>query len=226
MKNISLLLILFIYQSVSAQNSELEKLLSNFNKIEMPFNTSNYNRYIKNELSKKLALEFIFNGDSASAFYSYALYSDDDNTLTESGKLEYRILPVDYFTNSSGNFITYYKGTISGESGYYLSILNVTGHQSDCLLIYQEQNENEFYKWVRAKISIDSVLIYEYNYIPKKQRTIENQVTKINAKHYLIDDENKRFILKKEDVFYSTLFISDLYKSRNDTVLDIDPFNY
>lgn len=172
MKTIFLIILCFIHSSILfSQENNTKVLLKYFREINIPFNTNSYNRYIDKELPYEIALKQIFRGDSVSSKYYYELYSEDDNSVTESGFKSYRILPIDYFKLDSIYVITYYKGSIDGASGCFLAILDNLGTQSDSLLIYKEENENELWNWIRAIILNDQIIVFKYtlNPINKKE---------------------------------------------------------
>lgn len=225
MKTILLLVFyLLSISSVFAQENNNVTLLSYFKEISVPFNTNNYNRFIEKELPYDLALKHIFRGDTFSSRYFYELYSDDDNTITESGYKFYRILPIDYFKLNSAHFITYYKGSVDGASGCFLSILDKNGIQSDSLMIYKEDNENELWNWIRAIILKDSVIVFQYTLNRNKQAKINKEITEIKVYHYSISSQERNFQLVNEETFKSQFYVNELFAAKNNEIKKEDPF--
>lgn len=205
------ILILLLGLKASAQVGNSNFFLEYFDNINPPFNTNNYNKYIDKVLPYDLSLKHIFKGNVKSSKYDYEIYSDDDNTLTESGTKEFKIRPLNKYRLNTSYIISYYKGGIVGKNGCYIALLDSNLIQSDSLLVYQEDNENEFNIWTRSIIFKDSIMAFTYKLITSKTKE-EGFVTQIIIDKYFIDTTKKKFILVNSENIYSKYYVYEFFE--------------
>ena len=222
-----LICILFCNVSINlcAQEEDfLKELVIYFKEITVPFNTEQINSSYK-ELPYNLSLKYFFRGDSATSYYHEEVYNMEDHSLMSSSFEKKIVLPRNHFYIKTSLFLVYKLISKEEDSYTFLAFMNNKGFQSDSLIIFFATiSAPELYRWVRAKIYENKVVVYEYNRIPLNMRDYEKNATNIIVCNYEIDFNAQRFTLLTKESFKSKFELYQLNKSDSDDIRYTDPY--
>ncbi len=101
MKNYYILFLIILNSYNIFPQQSKQDFFEYFEQKSAPFNTNEYNRHLDQQLPNKMALKYIFRNKIEASKYYYEIYSDEDNSLTESGFAEFKILSLDLFNRDS-----------------------------------------------------------------------------------------------------------------------------
>jgi hypothetical protein len=223
-RNFFSLLLCIFYFGLFGQKNNTQALISYFNEIKVPFNSDQINNVYK-ELPYKLALNSFFKKDTALSYFLKEVYNQEDNTLMSSNYEKKIILPRNYFYLKNDLFLIYKLIDDQEDSFTYLSLMDSEGRQLDSLVIsFEPVSAPELYRWIRAKVYEDKVLVFEYKRIAKKNRDSTNNATSITVNHYAIDFVKNRFVETKAENFKSKYELYQLNEPDSEEIKNADPF--
>lgn len=221
MKNV-VLMCLAMMQAISCcpQTKDVDSpLLKYFTEIDIPISFVDITDE-RTILSYDTTLKYFFNSNPELMEYKEIATNMDDNTETIYDEI-IKIIPCYYYTVSDMEFVVYEE--LAEEETLQLGILR-NGMLNDKLTLYYT-DEFELQTTI-SKIYGEIIYIFEYNSLMPYELDGSGNVTRINIKAYIIDQETNKFTLTREDVIYSKTekYLFSKYKEVPDSIKAQDPF--
>lgn len=221
MKNV-VLMYLAMMQAISCypQTKNVDSpWLNYFTEIDIPVSFVRLTQG-KEILPYDITLKYFYDNKPELMEYKEIATNMDDNTETIYDEI-IKIIPCYYYTVSDMEFVVYEE--LAEEETLQLGILR-NGMLNDKLTLYYT-DEFELQTTI-SKIYGEIIYIFEYNSLMPYELDGSGNVTRINIKAYIIDQETNKFALAREDVIYSKTekYLFSKYKEVPDSIKAQDPF--
>lgn len=226
MKNKCRFLLLSVALSISsyAQNYNEKDLLSFFEEIDVPFFVTERSSYNETRIPYEIALKHFFNNDENNMSYEDIGVSMEDDSEIFRIKRTKEIVPYFYYKAENEIYVIYDMVDGNIDESIRVSMLDDNYCISDYLVLFSS-DEFELQTTI-SKIYGEIIYIFEYNSLMPYELDGSGNVTRINIKAYIIDQETNKFTLTREDVIYSKTekYLFSKYKEVPDSIKAQDPF--